>query len=122
MRIMLAFSIALCAFTQLPVHAQGKRGVVKLTDEAVKIHRDALLIDGHNDLPWQFRKRDDFAFRSFDIARPQPKLHTDIERLRKGNVGAQFWSAYVDADSKHPIKETLEQIDVIHRLVRAYPD
>src|SRR5215207_6302615 len=96
--------------------AQPKRGIVKLTDEALKIHRDGLLIDGHNDLPWQYRKLDDFAFRKFDIARPQPQLHTDIARLRKGGVGAQFWSAYVDADTakkKTAVKQTLEQIDVI---------
>jgi membrane dipeptidase len=109
----------------LQVGAQQKpagRGIVKLTDDALKIHREALLFDGHNDLPWQFRKRDDFAFRQFDIAKPQPLLHTDIARLKKGGVGAQFWSAYVDAESKHAVKETLEQIDVIHRMVRAYPD
>jgi membrane dipeptidase len=100
----------------------AKRGVVKLTDAALKLHRDALLIDGHNDLPWQFRKRDDFSFRSFDIARPQPLLHTDIERLKKGGVGAQFWAAYVDAESKHATRETLEQIDIIHRIVKRYPD
>jgi membrane dipeptidase len=103
----------------------AKRGVVKLTAEALKIHREALLIDGHNDLPWQFRKHDDFGFQRLDIARPQPLLHTDIERLRKGGVGAQFWAAYVDADTakkKTAVKETLEQIDVIHRIVKSYPD
>ena len=91
----------------------------------MKIHREALLIDGHNDLPWQFRQRDDFSFRTFNIARPQPQLHTDIERLRKGGVGAQFWAAYVDVDTikkRTAVTETLEQIDVIHRLVKGYPD
>jgi membrane dipeptidase len=122
-RILIA-ALIVCLLPQ-SVPAQDKpvkRGIVKLSDDALKIHRDALLIDGHNDLPWQFRKRDDFSFRSFDIARPQPLLHTDIERLRKGGVGAQFWAAYVDAESKHACKETLEQIDVIHRIVKRYPD
>jgi membrane dipeptidase len=81
-----------------------------------------LLIDGHNDLPYQYRKHDNFSFRAFDIARPQPMLHTDIERLRKGGVGAQFWAAYVDAESKQAVKETLEQIDIIHRIVKTYAD
>ena len=120
-------ALAFCALlpTSTVLNAQAnpvKRGTVKLTDEALKIHREALLIDGHNDLPWQYRKRDDFSFRRFDIARPQPQLHTDIERLRKGGVGAQFWAAYVDAESKHAVRETLEQIDVIHRLVKSYPE
>jgi membrane dipeptidase len=118
-------AIACALASTLHVDAQtkpAKRGVVKLTEEALKIHREALLIDGHNDLPYQFRMRSDFSFRTFDISRPQPQLHTDIERLRKGGVGAQFWAAYVDAESKHAVKETLEQIDVIHRFVKAYPD
>lgn len=100
----------------------AKRGIVKLTEAALKIHREGLLIDGHNDLAWQFSKQDGSGFRSFDLTRPQPTLHTDIERLKKGGVGAQFWAAYVDAESKHAVKETLEQIDVIHRFVKAYPD
>jgi membrane dipeptidase len=98
------------------------RGIVKLTEEALKIHREALLVDGHNDLPWQFRRQADLSFRRINIARPQPLLHTDIARLRKGGVGAQFWAAYVDAESKVAVKETLEQIDVIHRIVKSYPD
>jgi membrane dipeptidase len=101
------------------------REPVKLTDEGLRVHRDALVIDGHNDLPWQYRKRKDFSFQALDIARPQKQLHTDIPRLRQGNVGAQFWSAYVPAETRHDgtaVKATLEQIDVIHRLVRAHPD
>ncbi len=127
MRIYFALAVALCVLS-LPhnfVDAQTKsfkRGIVKLSPQAQAIHREALLIDGHNDLPFQYRWKSDFSFRTFDIAKPQPLLHTDIERLRKGGVGAQFWSAYVDAGSKHAVKETLEQIDVIHRLVKAYPD
>src|SRR5262249_10538388 len=94
--------------------------------EALRIHRDALVIDGHNDLPYHLRDRSDPLFRKFDIARPQPKLHTDIPRLRRGGVGAQFWSAYVSAEKTRKtgtaVRETLEQIDVIHRLVRASPE
>ena len=100
-------------------------GPVKLTDEALKIHRAALLIDGHNDLPWQYRQKADLSFQNLDIARPQKSLHTDIPRLKQGGVGAQFWSVYVAAerpDKGAIVKETLEQIDVVHRFVRAYPD
>src|SRR5687767_11325462 len=100
--LVLAAAITLtCAMPRsLPAQEKpAKRGPVTLTAEALKIHHDALLIDGHNDLPWQYRKGKDFSFQRIDIARPQPTLHTDIERLKKGGVGAQFWSAYVDADT-----------------------
>ncbi len=112
-----------------PTRADDKkpndRAPVKLTDEALKIHREALLIDGHNDLPWQFREKNDLSFQKIDLTKPQKGLHTDIPRLRQGGVGGQFWSAYVPAESRKKgtaVKETLEQIDAIHRMVAAYPD
>jgi membrane dipeptidase len=101
------------------------REPVKLTDEGMRIHQEALLIDGHNDLPWMFREKKDLSFRKIDLLKNQKDLHTDIPRLRKGNVGAQFWSAYVPPESRGKgtaVRETLEQIDIIHRMVKAYPD
>ena len=71
------------------------------------------------------REKDDLSFRVVDLRKPQKDLHTDIPRLRKGGVGAQFWSAYVPASTGKKgtaVRETLEQIDVIHRMVKTYPD
>jgi membrane dipeptidase len=101
------------------------REPVKLTDEARRIHRDALLIDGHNDLPWRLREKKDLSFQRIDLTKRQKDTHTDIPRLREGGVGAQFWAAYVPASRRKDntaVRETLEQIDVIHRMVRTYPD
>src|SRR5438132_4660636 len=113
------------AFTTEPKQPKS-RGVVKLSDEAKRIHAEALVIDGHNDLPWMMREKIGDPFTPvIDISKPQPKLHTDIPRLRQGNVGAQFWSAYVPAELMKKgtaIKATLEQIDLIHRMVKKYPD
>src|SRR2546426_9890008 len=91
------------------------REPVKLTEEALRIHREAILIDGHNDLPWQFREKKDLSFQTIDITRHQKNLHTDIPRLRKGGMGAQFWSAFVPASTMKDgtaVRQTLEQIDV----------
>ena len=101
------------------------RELVKLTPEAIRIHQSAVLVDGHNDLPWQIRRDGESSFTVLDIAEPLPKLHTDIRRLRKGGVDAQFWSAYVPADlieTGGAARYALEQIDLIHRMVRRYPD
>jgi membrane dipeptidase len=101
------------------------RGTVKLTDEALRIHRSGILVDGHNDLPWQFREKSDLSFRVIDIRKLQKGVHTDLPRLRKGGVGAQFWAAYVPASTRKKgtaVRETLEQIDVIHRMVARYPE
>lgn len=102
-----------------------KREPVKLSDEARKIHEEGFVFDGHNDLPWRMREKDDLSFRVVDLNKHQKDLHTDIPRLRKGNVQAQFWSAYVPASTAKKgtaIKETLTQIDNIHRMVEKFPD
>jgi membrane dipeptidase len=98
---------------------------VVLTEEARAIHGEALLVDGHNDLPYALRDKDGPAFRNIDLSRPQPQFHTDIARLRQGNVGVQFWSAWVPPETtrnKTAVRMTLEQIDVIHELARRYPE
>ncbi len=131
-----ALCFVLCVST-LPLGAFGptrsaadapkakSRAPVKLTEAALAIHREALLIDGHNDLPWQFREKKDLSFRKIDLRKVQKDLHTDVPRLRKGGVGAQFWAAYVPASTGRKgtaVRETLEQIDVIQRMVAGYPD
>jgi membrane dipeptidase len=118
-------SLLLVAGCTLNAAEPRKRGTVVLTDEAKRIHADALLVDGHNDLPYVYREDADLSFHKLDIRKPQPRIHTDIPRLRKGGVGAQFWSAYVSAGTRKKgtaVRETLEQIDMIHRLVKEYPD
>lgn len=115
----------LCLTPTLLLADPPSRKPVVLTDEAKAIHAEAFLVDGHNDLPWQFRELDSLRFFSLDISREQKKVQTDIPRLRKGNVGAQFWAAYVPVDTikkGQSVKLTLEQIDVIKRMVKAYPD
>ncbi len=100
------------------------RPKVVLTPEALAVHRQALLIDGHNDLPWELRTRADSGFEKFDVAHRQPKLHTDIPRLRQGGLGGVFWSVYVPAETArtgNSLQQTLEQIDLVQRLVRRYP-
>src|SRR5688572_18976979 len=95
--------------------AQARRQPVVLTEAARAIHREALVVDGHNDLPYQYREKKDLSFRTIDISRPQKGLHTDIPRLREGGVGAQFWAAYVASSTRRSgtaVKLTLEQIDV----------
>jgi microsomal dipeptidase-like Zn-dependent dipeptidase len=87
-----------------------------------RILKEVPLIDGHNDLPWEYRERVKNQLAKIDIAQDQSKLekplHTDIARLRQGRLGAQFWSVYVPASLKgaDAVQATLEQIDVVHRL------
>ena len=87
--------------------------------------REVPLIDGHNDLPWQYRKRgNDMGL--FDLTKntSSSKLVTDIPRLKTGCVGGQFWSVYIDPSmgGSVAVRAVLEQIDVVHRMVAKYPE
>src|SRR5438552_4449610 len=86
--------------------------------EAIRILRTVPLIDGHNDIPDAIRERG--GLDSVNFAVSQPKLMTDIPRLRSGHVAGQFWAAYVPSTTMdsglHPAVYALEQIDLIHRL------
>ncbi|MFM9964525.1 MAG: dipeptidase [Planctomycetaceae bacterium] len=99
--------------------------LVVVTDEARRVHSAGFVFDGHNDLPWEVRQKAGGTFDKADIAAGVPKFHTDIPRLRLGNVGAQFWAAYVPAETSSENRAftmTLEQIAIIHAMVKRYPD
>ena len=91
--------------------------------DALRILKTVPLIDGHNDIPDAIRSRG--GVDSVDFAVRQPKLMTDIPKLRSGGVGAQFWAAYVPVTTMdsgpHPAVYALEQIDLIKRLCAKYP-
>jgi membrane dipeptidase len=84
---------------------------------AGRIHADLPVFDGHNDLPWALRLHAGSDLERADPNGPLPDYHTDIPRLLQGGVGAQFWSVYVPADSTRPFETTLEQIDLVDRLI-----
>ncbi len=92
----------------------------------------APVFDGHNDVPWQLRERYRNVIAGFDFRNSSQApavegevigMHTDIPRLRKGKVGAQFWSVYVPASLTEPqaVVAVLEQIDVAKRLLARHP-
>jgi membrane dipeptidase len=83
------------------------------------------LVDGHNDLPGAIRDAagagglGDVA--SYDLHATTPG-DTDLERLRRGMVGAQFWSVHVNVTHPNPARQQLEQIDIAHRIIETYPE
>jgi membrane dipeptidase len=81
------------------------------------------LIDGHNDLPWQLRETAGADAARTDIAAPLSFTNTDLPRLAKGKLGAQFWSVFVPVTlaGEAAVATTLEQIDFVHTMVRRYP-
>jgi membrane dipeptidase len=83
------------------------------------------LVDGHNDLAWAIRTAATAPtdVDAYDLRRRTPG-HTDLERLREGRVGAQFWSVYLPGDigDEGFARVQLEQIDIARRVIARYPD
>ncbi len=96
----------------------------KVSEEALQIHNSGMLFDGHNDLPWAMRQRANSSFDNVDIAKPT-EFHTDIERLKKGGLKAQYWSVYVPVSTMSEgssFVTTIEQIDLVHEMCKRYPE
>ncbi|KAF4893401.1 Dipeptidase gliJ [Colletotrichum fructicola] len=93
-------------------------------------------LDGHNDWPWNIRGwySNDMRLTGFDLNSVSIG-QTDIGRLTRGRVGAQFWSAFVPCprgpaltgqethgeSHLEAVKKTLQQIDLIHLMIQMYP-
>ena len=83
------------------------------------------VIDGHNDLLWHARKHHGYDWDQFDVGGDLSTtgVHTDLQRLRAGGVGAQFWSVYVPGTlpgRARSVTATFEQIDAVHALISRY--
>ncbi|XP_071512537.1 uncharacterized protein [Panulirus ornatus] len=117
----------------LALRVDPNAGLHERLDTATRLLRDTPLVDGHNDLPWNIRKFMHNKLHSFNFTAELKKLrpwsrsswsHTDLPRLKEGMVGAQFWVSYVPCESQrlNAVQLTIEQIDLIKRLIDQYPD
>ena len=92
---------------------------------ARRVLRTTPLVDGHNDLPWRIRE-DTIArgdVERYDLRKRTPG-HTDLARLKRGMVGAQFWSIYIPGEIRDSgyARVQLEQFDIARRVIAKYPE
>ena len=118
MRTALLATLALLAAT--PAAAQDYAARV------AKVLKATPLIDGHNDWPEALREREIEARWTGDLndlSKSKIAYNTDIARLRRGLVGGQFWSVWVDPTlpGAEQVKQTVEQIDLVRSLPDRYP-
>jgi membrane dipeptidase len=90
---------------------------------AERVLRSTPLIDGHNDLPWWIREQVHGNLEAYDLRRRTPG-HTDLERLRAGLLGGQFWSVYIPGEIRDSgyARVQLEQIELARRMIAKYPE
>ena len=88
------------------------------------------LIDGHNDLPWQYHRRVNNHLSQLDLASDLTQIErptdTDLPRLRRGKVGGLFWSVYIPIEGyggkPSAVQAVMDQIDLVKRLINHHED
>jgi membrane dipeptidase len=107
----------------LNASGQTKRNITDA--EVMRVHKSALLIDTHNDIPTEDAGKDRAIGAKLDLASRSDKAHTDLPRLKEGGAGAVFFVAYVasnfvggnrGATRAHQVIDT-----ILYDIVERYP-
>ncbi len=116
--------ILLLGLVALPM-TLGAQATDPALAHARRLLAGTILIDGHNDLPWEIRTQKDTPgdVVAYDL-RGHTKGYTDLARLAAGQVGAQFWSIYIPGEIRDSgyARVQLEQFDIARRMIAKYPE
>lgn len=93
---------------------------------ALKIHKKAIIIDGHNDIPTPMVDEDfDLATNSVGkFHKDGDPFHTDLARFKQSGITGEFFSIYVSATYARTggsARRALDLIDVSYRAIEKYP-
>ncbi|KAF3396059.1 hypothetical protein F1880_007202 [Penicillium rolfsii] len=91
------------------------------------------LLDGHNDFPIWIRAFYQNHIYQENFTHDPLFGQVDFTRLAQGRLRGQFWSVYVECPKADPddqsdetyfeiLRDTIQQIDLVHRLIKAHPD
>jgi membrane dipeptidase len=122
------YFLAAAALAALSVPGLAAQPIDRKTQARIdRILKRTPLIDGHNDIAYAlFENHGSSVANLADDTEAWPKdaLMTDIERLRRGRVGGQFWSVYIEGTilGDEAVRRTIEQIDIVKRMIAAYPN
>src|SRR3954470_17452810 len=99
-----------------PAAKASPKMTAKLTPDAA--HRSALVIDTHADTPQRFLDE------NYDLSEPLKGGNLNLESARKGNLGAEFFSIWVEPELNkgHYAKKTLELIDSVKQQAAKHSD
>lgn len=95
-------------------------GDPKLWERALKIHRQAIIVDGHNDITGPMVDID-FNLANSSVGKIQPggdPMHTDIARLKKSGITGEFMSIYVSGSTLQTggsMRRAMDLIDATYR-------
>ncbi|MGP8226012.1 MAG: dipeptidase [Terracidiphilus sp.] len=115
--VSLTLLLALPALVSAQTSALSATKMPSKTASAAAIHRLALVIDTHADTPQRF------VDEHFDLADPLGGGNLNLDSIRKGNLGAEFFSIWVEPTlyKGQYARRTLELIDSVKQQVARHP-
>src|SRR5437867_11181582 len=121
--LLILFVLSLGVFSQ----TMPKDADPRLWQRALRIHRSAIIVDGHNDIPTPMAEED------YDLATPSvgkfhkdgDPFHTDLNRFKQSGITGEFFSIYVSGTTLKTggaMRRAMELIDVTYRATEKYPN
>src|SRR4051812_20705726 len=136
-RILTSAAVALSLFSSAAAAQSSAAATDPNMARARRVLASTPLIDGHNDLPWRIREDSlhPMDVEAYDLRRRTPGM-TDLQRMKTGMLGGQFWSVYIPGEPDDPAYRSngtvsgtpgyarvqLEEIDIARRTIARYPD
>ena len=113
--------LVLSGLLALPVASQQSGDDAKLRERAAKLHREAIVIDTHNDIT------SPMTDRGFDLGTRDTSGHTqtDLPRMKEGGLDAEFFAIYVAASyakNGGSARRALDMIDGVYEQARRHPE
>jgi len=120
MNITLLASLLVLASWPSTILAQTSAAGPTVTPKAQQIHNSAIVVDTHADTPQRFLDGG-FDIGSID---PADNGHVSLDKARAGNLGAEFFSIWVDPriNPNHYAQKTLDLIDSVYQQAAHHPD
>ena len=105
------------------VIAEGPRPGETVEERAARLHRQAIIVDGHNDIPSVI------LAGNYDLGTRSTRTHTDLARMKASGITGEFFSIYVEGDlAEKPtvqgggaLRRAIDLIDVTYRQVERHP-
>ncbi len=127
MKIKFAAILFLFFISQTFAQTMPKDADLKIWAQALKIHKKAIIVDGHNDITTPMYDDD------FDLAADSrgkfhiegTPFHTDLARFKKSGITGEFFSIYVDKEfvkTGGSARRAMDLIDTVYREVEKHPD
>ena len=116
-RLALFLLAAATAISQTP-QSQTQTAPSSQTQDWRAIHNSAIIIDTHADTPGRL------VDENFDLAQNAGTGYIDFNKIKAGNLGAEFFSIWVEpkANKGHETKRALDMIDAVYEQARRHPD